>query len=572
MLRNFSVVHYVCLCNTFLSSNCIFNCISTDSTLPVKLCLSIHSTMTENSEDDSGKTFSSNETHSSPLPPLVPARPPKPDIDIELKSDSSTPPPVPANHAEKKQYDYVRTNPIKPLNKTDGFIKKPEVQTKPKVPAMSCQVSNFISLPPAVPIMKSCLAKQHSLPPTLYSTCSIYESIQLSQSRQQLNEIVHDHVLPLRVAFCDSLYGVWGSMTILRDDIFDVHFIKETVMAKVLKSNGSKLKVPLLTAGFQFTLVNSPKIIQKDDCTIAQLMKLGHLPKVAFIKKGTKKSKSGSAEFVKGDVLILQSRNKSGIQCISLTSYDKKTILKTSEILVDINPSYLRFCFTDLIYFSTPLLVQIEAPLKVERMLFQLPCTIQSLSNEKSVIVSCSNLGKDLKHFEIYLDVPIDFQTAGMLKHEKEVLLEKSKLLYDQFSPSIITKVISNSNQQKQIKIFELPATTDDDWKKVVTLCKPKAFTDRKAKHDSNQYVELPKEAEYDSILPVPELMMSNPCYFSTPVEKSKSSFYTTQNSVKLKAEDSSLLKLEDFSEDQVRILLLMYSNKSNHAYLYFFE
>ena len=528
--------------------------------------------MTENSEDDSGKTFSSNEAHSSPLPPLVPARPPKPDIDIELKSDSSTPPPVPErsfNHAETKQYDYDRTNPIKPLN--TGFIKKPEVPPKrPKVPEMSCQVNNFISLPPAVPTMKSCLAKQHSLPPTLYSTCSIYESIQLSQSRQQLNEIVHDHVLPLRVAFCDSLYGVCDSMTFLRDDIFDVHFTKETVMAKVLKSNGSKLKVPLLTAGFQFTLVNSPEIIQKDDCTIAQLMKLGHLPKVAFIKKGTKKSKSGSAEFVKGEVLILQSRNKSGIQCISLTSYDKKTILKTSEILVDINPSYLRFCFTDLIYFSTPLLVQIEAPLKIERMLFQLPCTIQSLSNEKSVIVSCSNLGKDLKHFEIYLDVPIDFQTAGMLKHEKEVLLEKSKLLYDQFSPSIITKVISNSNQQKQIKIFELPATTDDDWKKVVTLCKPKAFTDRKAKHDSKQYVESPKEAEYDSILPVPELMMSNSCYFSTSVEKSKSrseSFaHTTQNSVKLKAEDSSLLQLEDLSEDQVRKLLLMYSNKSNHS------
>ena len=528
--------------------------------------------MTENSEDDSGKNFSSNETHSSPLPPLVPSRPPKRDIDIEVRSASCTPPPVPArslNHAETKQYDYVRTNPNKPLNKTDvvtGFIKTPEVQTKPKVSAMSCQVNNFISLPPAVPIMKSCLAKQHSLPPTLYSTCSIYESIQLSQSRQQLNEIVHDHALPLRVAFCDSLYGVCDSMTFFRDDIFDVHFTKETVMAKVLKSNGSKLKVPLLTAGFQFTLVNSPEIIQKDDCTIAQLMKLDHLPKVAFIKKGTKK-------FVKGDVLILQSRNKSGIQCISVTSYDKKTILKTSEILVDINPSYLRFCFTDLIYFSTPLLVQIEAPLKIERMLFQLPCTIQSLSNEKSVIVSCSNLGKDLKYFEIYLDVPIDFQTAGMLKHEKEVLLEKSKLLYDQFSPSIITKVISNSNQKKQIMIFELPAIADDDWKKVVTLCKPKAFTDKKAKRDSKQYVESPKEAEYDSILPVSELMM---CYFSTPVEKSKSrseSFaHTTQNSVKLKAEDSSLLQLEDLSEDQVRILLLMYNNKSNHAYLYFFE
>ncbi len=534
--------------------------------------ISALSTMTENSKVDSDTPLYSNEAHSSPLPPQVPPRPPKPD---NIEAAHTSPPPVPARsgfkHAETKQR-YVSTNPIKPNTDvvTSNSIEKPEVPIKPNVPAKPRQLSSFgknFSLPPAVPEVESHLTnehpvmmKQHSLPRTMYSTYSVYESIQLS-SRQQLSEIVHSHVLPLRVAFCDSLYGICDSMTFLRDDIFDVHFMKETVMANVQKSNGSKLKVPLLTAGFQFTLVNSPEIIHMDDCTIAQLMKFGQLPKVAFVKKGSKKSKkskSGS-EFVKGEVLILESRNKSGIQCISLTSYDKKTILKTSEMLVDINPSYHRFRFTDLIYFSTPLLVQIEAPL---RILFQLPCTIESLSYEKSVIASCSNL----KHhsFEIYLDVPIDFQTAGMLKHEKEALLEKSKLFYDQFSPSSITKVISNSNKKNQIKIFELPATTDDDWKKVVTLCKPKAFIDKKAKLDSKQHVESPKEVEYAPLLPVPELMTSNSCYRSIPAEisqlplpsRSQSFAHATRKS---KTEDLSLLQLEDLSGDQVCKLLLMY-------------
>ena len=70
----------------------------------------------------------------------------------------------------------------------------------------------------------------------------IYDRVQVS-TRKQLSEIVNDFSsLPLSVVFCDSIYGFAGSFTFCRDELFDVHFMKESVMANVQMSRGKHSK------------------------------------------------------------------------------------------------------------------------------------------------------------------------------------------------------------------------------------------------------------------------------------------------------------------------------------------
>ena len=130
----------------------------------------------------------------------------------------------------------------------------------------------------------------------------VYEFIQVT-SRKKLCEIIHDKDvrLPIRVAFCESIYGMLESFTFYNNELFDILFMKESVVANVLTSRGETKRIPL-HANFEFILPYPSSDLNgiQADYTVSEIMKVSRLPKVAVVKKGCKKSKK-SLGFAHGD-------------------------------------------------------------------------------------------------------------------------------------------------------------------------------------------------------------------------------------------------------------------------------
>ena len=265
-------------------------------------------------------------------PPLIPARPPKP----ATISNSCRPPPVPPTPRQ--------LNP-------DNPVVLPKAQNISAVNCNDLVGEAYLRAPPQA-LMKMQLLKQanlktaFSMQPTLMlpvdndnispqPECQVYDFIPAS-SKKQLCEIVRDRdILPTRVAFCESLYGVCESFSFYDDDLFDIHFMKESVVANVVTTHGTTVKIPL-HPNFQFMLDCSAISLFYDDkdYSISQIMKLSRLPKVVVVKKGCKQSKK-STGFTEGEVLILGNHKKSkSIECISVLSKTKKTIGKSSSLLL----------------------------------------------------------------------------------------------------------------------------------------------------------------------------------------------------------------------------------------------
>ena len=73
---------------------------------------------------------------------------------------------------------------------------------------------------------------------------------------------------------------------------------------------------------------------------------------------------------------------------------------------------------------------------------------IESLRKEQSVLVSLCNEKplEEGKVIEVFTDVPMEFEVVQLSEKEKESLSEKSRILYESFTPSCITKVITDTN------------------------------------------------------------------------------------------------------------------------------
>ena len=137
------------------------------------------------------------------------------------------------------------------------------------------------------------------------------------------------------------------------------------------------------------------------------------------------------------------------IECFSQITNTIKWIHKSSKLVFIANPLHQKLCLADIEHFELPLQVKLHPSKKRLEEYFKMPSTIESLRKEQSVLVSLCNDGKSLeegKVIEVFTDVPMEFEVVQLSEREKESLSEKSRILYESFTLSCITKVITDTN------------------------------------------------------------------------------------------------------------------------------
>ena len=411
-------------------------------------------------------------------------------------------------------------------------------------------------------------------PPVTNWSDSLYECVQVS-ARHNLSEIVGNanDILPIRLTFCDSLYGVCDSFTCLKDEVFDIHFMKETTTANVLVHRSGtkaqeKFKIPLY-ADFKFSVCHdSPCDVEY---TTSQLMKANPLPLTAVVKTGCKKSKQSPASEIKaGEILLILNRSHKSkvIECYSLLKKADKVIHKSADMVFIINPSNLMLRFIDLQHFHHscfPIEAQIVTSLKkVQQNFAALKCQIGSLTKDKSLIASFGNsehlFGGTpglVKIYEIFLDVELDFQMVRMAELEKNNLYEKTNFLYHAFNPTSIAKTILNTGKRMQKEIFASMEPVSD-WKTCTTLIKPNGLKSKRYEsvvfdgivnpnHHKDENPQLPP----GSVPPISGYNSNSP---NNVYEEYINENKTTTETIKIGSNKQHSLKLDDLSEDDVRL------------------
>ena len=404
----------------------------------------------------------------------------------------------------------------------------------------------------------------------------IYDSVEVQlSSRKKLSSILdEENILPVRISFCDSIYGFCESFSFMVDELLDAHFLKESLIANATSSRG-QLKVPLYTA-FEFTVqADGDQLKTEQWYSASELLKLDSktLPKLVMVESGCAQSKK-SSQFKDGELLIIKtcSISKSKIvDCFSILYRENKKIHKSSLVRVLAYPSQVKLSFIDVIYFDLPLRVVLSST--THRL--SEPCEIKSLTKEKSLITSyCSldgndNPGTKTKLYEIFLNTQLDFQIAQYPEHEKESLYEKSAAIYKTFTPNHVDLVISDSDIGLQRKIYNATSLmTGVDWKSVTELILPKPLQSRIS---SKPYPPLPSQSHPTQPIKSPPLppkpkpkpsqvldhnytsiQQSNPLPLRRGIytQLSKTDFVSAKwNPSNTNTEK---LKLEDFSTDQV--------------------
>ena len=276
-----------------------------------------------------------------------------------------------------------------------------------------------------------------------------YEEVRIADPKK-LKEIVRDFDLPVRLSVCESFYGIGDHFSIFSSDKIDVHFMKETLVASIRHSTGRQLiKIPL-NADFEVSLTyDSAGVVFDCQMTTSQLMKTNTLPMLLKVEKGCKGSKQ-SSDFFEGEILISPKQvTPTKIECFSQITDTIKWIHKSSKLVFIANPLHQKLCLADIEHFKLPLQVKLHPLKKRFEEYFKMPSIIESLRKEQSVLVSLRNDGKSLeegKIIEFFTDVPMEFEVVQLSEKEKESLSEKSRILYESFTPSCITKVITDTD------------------------------------------------------------------------------------------------------------------------------
>ena len=329
----------------------------------------------------------------------------------------------------------------------------------------------------------------------------LYESIATPEtSRKKLNDIVQSCILPVRVCACESLYGVGECFTFMTEDTIDLHFLKESTVASVILNTGDKMKIPL-NSDFHLSLVyDSPGIVIDSHQTASQLLKKKPLPKLVTVGKECKKS-----EFFEGEVLMLQNIvDTKAIECFSLLTGKCKRVHKSSKVIFIANPSDVILRLSDLEHLSLPLKVLLHPSKANLERIFSEPCTIESLNKELSVIASFSNDKQAVEEFlaekhpvyEISVCVPLEFQLAIIQEKDSHLLFQKSKALFDVFTPAYVKKVINAlpavGKPRFQENVYQMPQS-GEGWKKGIKIFPP---ADLKFDHKFPEKGQHQEEAE----------------------------------------------------------------------------
>ena len=341
------------------------------------------------------------------------------------------------------------------------------------------------------------------------ASTQIYEEVKIADPKE-LKEIVRDFDLPVRLSVCGSFYGIGDHFSLFNNDKIDVHFMKETLVASIRHSTGRELiKIPL-NGDFEVSLTyDSSSVVFDCQMTTSQLMKANTLPMLLKVEKGCKGSKQ-SSDFFEGEILMSPKQvTPTKIECFSQITDSIKWIHRSSKLVFIANPLHQKLCLADIEHFEPPLQVKLHPFKKRLEEYFKMPSTIESLRKEQSVLVSLCNNGEPLeegKVIEVFTDVPMEFEVVQLSEKEEESLSEKSRILYESFTPSCITKVItdtkSTENRWKQ-DLFEV-SRLRKEGAKGIEIFPPATFVVKRRpdashpiKHCQLQEFYITKEQDY---------------------------------------------------------------------------
>ena len=264
-----------------------------------------------------------------------------------------------------------------------------------------------------------------------------------------LSDIIQHSRLPQRLLFTESVYGVCKVSDFVDGDMIDIHFCKETVFANVQRKSGNIYRVPI-NAKFSMDILEDTEVkAQAGTMSSSQFMKMTILPRIVTVTGGTK-----STEFSKHEVLVVQQRKPAigGVECYSLQTKTRKNISKSSAVQLKVVPLHLNLCFADVIeHIHLPLVGRLLPSEKRQTHFFKEGCKILSLEKQSSVVASLyknhksvSELIEKREVLEILSTIELNFQQVKLTDEENELLIRRSRALYDAFTPACIKKVIEN--------------------------------------------------------------------------------------------------------------------------------
>ena len=282
-----------------------------------------------------------------------------------------------------------------------------------------------------------------------------------------LIKIVESFPLPMRLSLSESIYGGCATTDFISGALIDVHFCKETSVAKVQLESGKVLRIPV-NARFKMNVIQSsePKARARI-LSLSELMQTRPLPHIVTVVQTSK----SHADFSKDEGLVIKRLNNRTIECYSLLTKRIKIIHKRqhSKLHFHVDPIHTDLCFSDVVaHLSFPLVVQLYPGEKRYAKHFTGHCRILNLITERSVIVSISNEKKSAMQLiekrelmEILIELQLDFLKENISEDEKELLIQKSKALYSAFTPACIKKVIRNLSPILDIEqlVYEMHET-----------------------------------------------------------------------------------------------------------------
>lgn len=360
--------------------------------------------------------------------------------------------------------------PLPPAN-----LKSPVYTPQPKVLLKrSALVSQF---PPRENILQTPSLESLNVLSHVSSKHSLPSEQAPEQAPMSIRELIkRQHEFPLQVKV---FQGTRKCSTISKGELYDVHFIKTTEVVRMATENGVSFHVPLNSA-ILFGAVYYPDGLHgliRDYVfnTAGEIMSSQNVPPLVYAQK-TFDTSSIDTSVQAGEILIVKQVNKQRrfrgktLLCTVAGTNHSKQLIENCDGSFSTAPHDVKLHLPEIVHhLSLPLkCVLYYEGLNAQDVTPQLPggiVTLQELQTLHSLIVTRSTgvSGRSTDTLlELQLDTDILVEVISTCNPQmKTALEERSRKLYDSFSPAIVDSVSlltseSSYQLQKQAMFYSI--------------------------------------------------------------------------------------------------------------------
>ena len=297
--------------------------------------------------------------------------------------------------------------------------------------------------------------------------------------------------LPLCFAVSESMYGICEDRSLMEGQLLSVHFIKE-MKVLVIKANqsGNEYTLPLCSSLMVSLLYNpegKPDTAKKGYTfnEVEEVLNANPMPKIVCALTSFEDMEKNPVE--KNDILFIQAisdyENSDCLLCTNMFSGKSLKVGKGCGGKFTTAAEKIKMPLTKLVEFiSLPADVSFSSPSDGSIVLPQSAIssfyTILSEKEEKSVIVSTKYMSEEsctVETVEIFLSVSLEVQLVELPSKDLEKLRKESQMLYNNFRPSDVSKVICDLDSSiNYVQTALYKAIRKGSWTDGVTLVRPK--------------------------------------------------------------------------------------------------